>query len=218
MANDLETQVMELIGEDTSSPDVFTTAGLTPIRDSINAAVAELCMVTGSYTRTYHLPLYEDRHFYRMDWGKDEFGYVLECWDRERQFRLGQTDLVTLARTDPWFLKAAGNPERYFQVGQDFIGFDRAPSVSGKVLEVFCVAIPAPYATDQDPVRVREVFRRATVEFSVSEFFASRGDAVRAKTHHERYLEVAGIMALHPLQAQRTFEMTQAKDPANVHV
>lgn len=208
---------MELIGESTSDPDVFTSTGLTPIRDSLNDAIAELCMVTGSYTRTYHVPLYEDRHFYRMDWGKDEFGYVVECWDRERQFRLEQTDLGTLANTDPWFLKASGNPERYFQVGQDFIGFDRAVSASGKILEVMCVAIPSPYTEDHEPVRLREVFRRAAVEYAVAEFYASRGDAKRAKEHHERYLEVAGIMSLHPLQAQRTFEMTQAKD-ANVHV
>ena len=39
--NELETHVLELIGESTSSPDVFadTDKGMAPIRDSLNDAI-----------------------------------------------------------------------------------------------------------------------------------------------------------------------------------
>jgi hypothetical protein len=192
---------------------VFNDAGITPIRDSINAAIAELCMVTGSYVRTYHLPLYADRHFYRMGWGVDEFAYIVECWDREQRLRLRQTDLVTLARTDPWFLKSAGNPNRYFQVGQEFVGFDRAPASSGRTLELLCVAIPKAYTIEVAPIKVRGQFERAAVYFACSEYYASRGDAIRATENHAKYVETAGIMGLTPQQPERTFTMQSQGAP-----
>ena len=59
--NALEKEVLKIIGESTSSPDVFvdTDAGLDPIRDSINDAIQELCMVTGAYQLKYYLHLQE---------------------------------------------------------------------------------------------------------------------------------------------------------------
>lgn len=169
-------------------------------------------MITGSHTRTYHLPLYAGRHFYRMGWSDiDEFGYVVECWDKASRLRLRQTDLVTMAKTDPWFLKSTGDPVRYFQIGQKYIGFDRAPATSGKMLELLCVAIPKPYTDDSQPVRVRAMFQRAVVYYATSEYYASRGDAQRATENHGKYLEVAGIMGLHPQQPERTWIQTGAK-------
>jgi hypothetical protein len=212
--NSIETQVLELIGESTSSPDVFTEAAIAPIRDSVNAAIAELCMVTGSAVRTYHLPLYADRHFYRMGWGVDEFAYIVECWDRAAKLRLRQTDLITLSKTDPWFLKGNGDPNRYFQVGQKYVGFDRAPSTSGKVLELLCVVIPKAYTDDSMPVKVRSLFQRAAVFYALSEYYASRGDAARATENHAKYIETAGIMGLTPQQPERTFTMQTAGAPS----
>ena len=77
--NSLESHALRLIGENTSSPDVFsdTAAGMAPIRDSINDALQELCMLTGSYRRPYLLPLYADRQFYRMSFERDYFGWVV---------------------------------------------------------------------------------------------------------------------------------------------
>ena len=212
--NALETQVLELIGENTATPDVFTTANIAPIRDSVNAAIAELCMVTGSNLRTYHLPLYAGRHFYRMGWGVDEFGYIVECWDRTQRLRLRQTDLITLAQTDPWFLKSDGEPNRYFQVGQKYVGFDRAPSSSGKILELLCVTIPKAYTEDHMPVKIRDLFQRATVFYACSEYYASRGDAARATENFTKYMETAGIMGLTPQQPERTFTMQTAGAPS----
>lgn len=210
--NDLEKQVCEQIGESTTSPDVFSD--ITPIRDSINDAVAELNMVTGAYVRVYHLPLYVGRHFYRMAWTEGEFGYVVECWDQARKLRLEQTDLITLAATAPWFLKDSGNPDRYFQIGQSFIGIDRSPSASGKVLELTCVAIPARYTDDSQSVKLAGQSKRAAVEFAVSEYYASRGDAGRATEHLQKYLEFGNIAQLRPQQPERTFAYSTVKQGA----
>jgi hypothetical protein len=63
--NNLEKQVLQFIGEDTDSPDVFvdTDEGIAPIRDSINDAIEEISMIAGSYKRTYSLPLVANKSF-----------------------------------------------------------------------------------------------------------------------------------------------------------
>ena len=203
--NALEKAALQIIGESTSSPDVFSD--ITPIRDSVSAAVQEICMLTGSYTQVYHLPLYGDRFFYRMGWPEDHFGYVIECWDRQRRYKLGRTDILSLAQYRPWFLKDSGDPDEYFEVGNTIIGIDRAPSADGKLLELTCAAIPKAIASDIQPVKLRAVFEQAAIQYALSEFYASRGDANWAKDHLERYIEFAGLMSIHPQQAERMWAM-----------
>lgn len=203
--NSLETDVLNAIGESLTAPDVYSD--LTPIRDSINVAIQELCLVTGSYTRVYLLPLFADRFFYRMAWAHDHFGWIVECWNRQSQCRLEQTDIATLSLQDPWFLKNNGSPDRYMQIGYRYLGFDRAPASAGEVLEITCAVIPKAYTTDTDPIRLRPVFQKAATQFAVADFFASRGDAARATEWLSKYLETGGMAALHPKQPERTFEM-----------
>lgn len=204
MANSLETDVLNAIGESITTPDVYSD--LTPVRDSINAAIQELCLISGSYTRVYHLPLYTDRFFYRMSWANDHFGWITECWNRQQQRKLTQTDIATISLQDPWFLKRNGSPYQYMQIGYRYLGFDRAPASSGEVLEITCAVIPKAYTVDTDPVRLRPVFQRAATQYAVSEFFASRGDAMRAGEWLAKYLETAGAMQLHPKVPERNFE------------
>jgi hypothetical protein len=203
--NALEKHVLQIIGENTDSPDVFlnTDAGMAPVRDSINDAIQELCMVTGSYRKTYLLPLYADRQFYRMAWEADHFGYVVEAWDRSRNRRLVHTDLANLNAQDNMWMKHTGTPDSYLQIGEDIIGFYRKPASEGVVLELTCVCVPKPYTTDTAPVKLREQFERAAVYYAVCDYFASRGDARRALEFFERYTETAGIMTLHPQAAEK---------------
>lgn len=207
--NDLEKHALRLIGENASSPDVFTdtASGMAPIRDSINDAIQELCMVTGSYKKTYLLPLYADRMFYRMGWEQDHFGWVVEAWDRSRQRRLEQTDVLTLAMQDGFWMERTGNPEEYMQIGEDILGVFYKPSANGIVLELTCACIPKKYTVDTDPVKVREVFQKAAVYLAVSEFYASRGNASRATEYLNMYLETAGLTMMHPQTAERVYQM-----------
>ena len=209
--NSIEKQVLNLIGENVDAPDVFTgdDGGITPIRDSLNAAIQEICMLTGTYTSTYYLPLYADRYFYRMGWTWDHYAYVLECWDADRRIRLEPTDMATIVATNPRFMESNGNPERYVQIGFDIIGIDRAPSTSGRVLEMRCVAIPRAYTDDKSAIKLREVFQRAAVLYAVSEFYAGRGDAMRAKDYLDRYIATAGLSSIHRQQPERIFVMAR---------
>ncbi len=75
--NELETHVLELIGEDPDSPDVFTDddTGMAPIRNSINDAIEEISMVSGSNKRTYTLPLRITTNWYRLAMEQGVFGW-----------------------------------------------------------------------------------------------------------------------------------------------
>lgn len=211
--NNLEKHTLRLIGEDISSPDVFadTDAGIAQIRDSINDAVQELCMVTGAYHKAYLLPLYADRQIYRMGWEADHFGWVTEAWDRDRKQRLSQTNVLSLTEYDPWWMQRTGNPEQYFQIGDDLIGVYFKPSANGIVLELDCACIPKPYTSDTDPVKLRETFERAAVYMAVSEFYASRGDARRATEKLEGYLETGDIMAIYPDAQEKIYQFGEGR-------
>lgn len=218
--NSLETHVLRLIGENTTSPDVFTDddTGIAQIRDSLNDAIQELCLVTGSYRRTYHLALLTERQFYRLAPQNDYLGYIMGCWDRNLKRRLERTDLLSLNREDAWWMKRTGPPLKYVQLGLNHIGIYMAPSVKGTVLELDCVMIPHAYSEDESPIKLRGNFQRAAVYLTVSEFYASRGDAKRGQEYFERYLETAGIMQLHPRQAERQYQYGRYEPKQKVEV
>jgi hypothetical protein len=91
------------------------------------------------------------------------------------------------------------------QIGYRYIGFDKAPSSSGEVLEITCAVIPGAYTSATDPIKLRPVFQQAASQYAAMEFYASRGDATRANEWLAKYLETAGLMGLHPKQPERTF-------------
>jgi hypothetical protein len=214
--NNLESHVLRLIGEDISSPDVFTndTTGLTQIRDSLNDGIQGLCLASGLYTRTYHLALLENRQFYRLAPMEDYYGYVIEAFDRENRRRLRQIDLLSLSLNDPGFMKTGGPVTHYMQVGLDHIGFWRYPTSKGVVIELNCVCIPAAYATSSNVVKIRQAYQRSAVYYAVSEFYASRGDATRANDYLKNCIETAGMMYLHPQQAESQWQMKGNNDNA----
>ena len=167
--NDIETQVLRTIGEDVSSPDVFTDSdlGMAQIRDSVNDAVQELCAVSGSYVRTVHVPLLADQQWYRLTMRRDYMGYIIQCWDRDRHTKLSRTDPLTLSLQDPEWMETTGYPMQYMQVGLDYFGVYMRPSASGVVLELKCVCIPIPYSTTTDPVKLRDIFKHAAAHFAI---------------------------------------------------
>ena len=206
--NTLEKQVLKIIGENTTTPDVFSddATGLAQIRDSINHGIQQVCMVTGSYQKKYYLPLREECQFYRLSWATDHFGYVVNAWDRGRHKRLAQTDVLALNNMDSRWMLHNGYPERYFHIGYQYLGINYKPSASNWILELDCVVIPKNYTADTDPWKIREPFERAVIQFAVSEYFASRGDANRAMEYINRSLETAGLKKLNPIMAERKFQ------------
>ena len=213
--NALEERVLELIGESTSAPDVFTDDddGMEPIRDSISDAIAEIVMLTGGYKRQYYLPLREGQSFYRVRLQHGELGWVTDVWCTTQKRRLEQTDLIRLTAYDPRWMVCTGTPEAYLPVGMDVIGVYPKPSGSSDVLELTVVEIPAAYRSDRDRIKLRDAFQYATVHYAVAEYWASRGDAAEAQKHMQMYMDSLGLKDQYQQQTERARSFQTRKEP-----
>ena len=202
--NTLETHVLELIGESTSSPDVFTDtdAGIEPIRDSINDAIEEIAMLTGSYKVVYRMPLIAGQTFYRLRLTNGSIGWITDAWSVGEQYRLVQTSETRLSAENPRWMVSQATPREYFQIGKDVLGIYPRPSATSGILELTMVVIPAKYSSGLDRVFLRDAFKWGAVHYAVSEFWASRGDARSAMDHHRKYLEHLGLQSLYPKSAE----------------
>jgi hypothetical protein len=202
--NALEEKVLELIGEDVDSPDVFldTDAGMQPIRDSLSDAIQEIVMLTGSYKRPYLIPLREGQQFYRIRLSGG-FGWVTDAWDVTNKRRLEQTDLIKLSAQNPRWMVDNADPREYLQVGMDIVGFYPKPSASSNMVELTLVEIPAPYTSERDRLKLRDSFQYAAVNYAVAEFWASRGDAFEAMKHMQLYAGALGLKTGYDQQPER---------------
>ena len=193
--NALETKVLELIGESTTSPDVFldTAAGMAPIRDSINDAIQEIVMLTGGNKREYFIPLRAGQGFYRFRLNSGYFGWVTDAYRVNQGQRLEQTDLTRLSVHDPRWMVHTGSPWAYLQIGPEIVGFYPRPSGNSDVIQVSLVEIPESYEHERDRIKLRKSFQHAVVSYAVGEYWASRGDAMEAQKHMELYLDILGM-------------------------
>lgn len=214
--NALEKQVLLLIGEDADSPDVFvdTDDGIKPIRDSINDAIQEISALTGSYKRSYPITLIEDKSFYRLKLNDGEIGWVTDAWLVNQSRRLTQTDVIALNHLDPRWLESSGTPTQYIPIGQDIIVFYPRPSSTTDVVDLSCAVIPAAYTMASDRIKLLGAFKRATVHYAVSEYWASRGSALDAKFHFDKYINILGIRDIHPQQAEYVPQLKAIKGAA----
>lgn len=192
--NDIEQYVLEQIGENVASPDIFTEGSedMDFLRRSIHDGITETVMATGCYQSTYLLYLRAGRMFYRLRQTRDVMLYPVEVLDRQNNRKLLQTSFAELNGMGGRWMHDQGYPTHYWQVGHDVLGIYRAPSDSGKVLEVRCVSMPKEYTADEAP-RIRDQFHKGVAHYALSEYYASRGDASRAAENYTAYIEMAGL-------------------------
>lgn len=193
--NAIERSVLELIGEDPDSPDVFvdTDSGIAPIRDAVNDAIQEIAMVTGAYKREYLLPLRDGQMFYRFKLQNGYLGWVTDVYDIDRKLRLDQISILALSNYDPRWMVGEGIQEKYLQIGEDVIGFYKKPSASSGMMQITIVEIPHAYSTETEKVKLRDSFHYAAVEYAVGEYWATRGDPEEAVSHGQIYLDALGV-------------------------
>lgn len=197
--NRLERAVLLEIGENPDSPDAF--ADISPIRNSINDAIAEIIMATGSCKRLHQVALEADKQFYSLSISGGEIAWITDAFLLTRQRRLEQTDFDLLIQEDQRFFVYNGVPTRYVAIDNDLVFFHPITSSDTDVVELTIVAIPSEYTQDADRLFVRRDFERGVVHYAVSEYWASRGDAKEAVNHHAMYLDLVGLRRLFP-QAQ----------------
>lgn len=187
----LEKQVLELIGESVDSPDVFTDddQGMAPIRDSLNDAIQEITMLTGSNKRQYLIPLRAGQQMYKMELPYGHVGWIADVWLVNQKYRLEQTGILKVSAHDPRWMITNANPRAYFPIGNDVICLYPKPPSSSDTLDITLVEIPAEYTSGSSHIKMKSDFEYAAVNYAVSEYWASRGDAKEAQTHYALYAD-----------------------------
>jgi hypothetical protein len=211
--NDLETKVLELIGENIDDPDVFTddSTGMAQIRESLNDAIEEVCMVTGSYKRKYFVAIQNAKNFYQITDDRDVFAWPTSVWLTVNKWRLERVDIKYLLNLSYRWMYDTGTPERYFLIGSNKIGVHPLPGSASYTLEIDAVAIPDRYTLDNDRIKIRDEYQWAVVNYAVSEYWASRGDAKSATDHFMRYLGKLNIINLYPESHEQQREFRTEK-------
>ena len=214
MMNTIEEHVLETIGEDIISPDVFTddSVGMAQIRDSINAAIEDICVITGSYKRKYHIALQANMMFYEISSARDSFAWPKSVWLINQKRRLDQKDFNWLLNYNYRFLYETGSPLRYFLFGNNKIGVHPMPTSDTDMIEIDAVVIPSRYTEGTDRIKLAENYKWACVHYAVSEFWASRGDAKIATVHFSDFLMRVGDQRLYPMSYERTWEHKSDKN------
>jgi len=213
--NELEKMTLRLIGEDTDSPDVFTddSEGMAQIRDSLNDAIEEISMISGMAKKDYYIPLEGDMSFYRLRWTSGSFAWVTDAWLVTQKRRLEATDVIRLYNYNPHFLESTGPPTSYYQVGLEVIGVHPTPTSDSDTLVLTCVIIPGRYTSEHDRIKLRDSYKWAAVNFAVSEYWASRGDAKTAMYHFDEYLRKMGMQQQYPMSAEYKYKYRTSKEP-----
>jgi len=211
--NLLERHFCDEVGEDPDNPDVFIdgSESLALLRGSLNDAIEEIAMITGSVKRTYHLPLRANRGFHRLPSIQGVLGWITDAWIMGNGRRLEQVGFNWLKGYNPRWLENTGTPERYCLIGTGVIGIHPSPSSATDMLEITAAIIPGRYETDTERIQVRDDFKWATVHYAVSEYYASRGDANSATKAIMKYIDRTGLAKLYPETADRQWGQSTDK-------
>jgi len=161
-------------------------------------------MLTGSVQRSYYVLLRSSQTFYRLLFKKDRFAWITDAWLPSVKRRLEQTDLVRLNAFNDRWMKNTGTPNAYGQIGADVFYTWPTPS-SEIVVDLRCVVIPARYSEGTDRVKDRDIFREAAINYAVSEYYASIGDAKSAVDCLNRYIELLGVQGLYTKTYDRSW-------------
>ena len=158
------------------------------------------------------MPLREDITFYRFSMDNGFIGWVTDAWLVNLNYRLQQTDLIRLNALDPQWMVTSASPRSYFQIGHEIVGVHPKPSGNADMLEISLVEIPAPYTNDTDRIKLRKDFQYAAVNYAVSEYWASRGDANEASKHFDLYLSAIGLKQEFDQSPQRLLQVSTQKE------
>lgn len=213
MANYLEKAVMDLIGENSDSPDVFNDVGIAEIRSHLNDAIEEVAIITGSVKRVWHVPLKQYAIWYQVasSDNADSFAWFTSVWLASNKRQLEQTSIQGLQQTDAWWMISTGNPRMYAPIGVNKFAVWPAPSSSVDTLEITGVAVPTRYSNENDIIKLRKAHQWACVNRAVSEFWATRGDAQSAARFFKDYSQAVGMATMYPDYAERRWQYRTEK-------
>lgn len=191
--SEVKKMVMDIVGEDSSSPTYWTSSNDIEIEDYINDAVEEVCVLTGMYVQDIHLPLHAGRDYYRLDAGKGgEFLYVNYMRVLPEGYSVGMSDTTKLTREDYNWMTRTGTPRTFFFVNPDIIRVVPMAGVGGQSLEIVASTIPPSYTLDDEVIDLDESLISVVVAYAASMIFLSMRSFPKSSYWLKVYMEGVG--------------------------
>lgn len=185
--------VMDIIGEDSSSPTYWTSSNDIELEDYINDAVEEVCVLSGVYTQDLLLPLHASRDYYSLDPGKGgEFLYVNSVRVIPEGYSVGMSDPLKLTREDYNWMTRTGTPRTFFFVNPDMLRVVPMSSTEGQSLEILASTIPPTYTLDSEVIDLDESLISVVVAYAASMIFLSMRAFPKASLWSKVYMEGIG--------------------------
>jgi ketosteroid isomerase-like protein len=135
--------VMDLVGEDSTTPTYWTSDNISQLDGWILDAVEEISLVTGCNTEEMRIPIRANRRYYKLDPGKGSSLLWIKHLRVEPQGRrLALKDAEALSREDYNWMTRTGTPMWWFPVGLDTMRIVPYPTEEGQLLEATVVTVP----------------------------------------------------------------------------
>ena len=191
---ELKKSVMDIIGEDSTTPTYWTSANDIELEEHINDAIAEVCLLTGQHTDELHPPLYASRSYYHLDAGKGgELLYMKRVRVYPEGYSLEQTDPAQLTREDYLWMTRTGVPFRFYLVNGDILRTVPMESDGGRSLECLAATIPGRYTEDDEVVDVTTETRGWIVAYTSYMMFLTLRRLDKANLWYKTYTQLSGF-------------------------
>lgn len=189
----LEQQVLEELGDDSTSPDIYDVD--PDMREAICDAIDEACINSPFYEKEFFIKLSANVAFYSIS---PQWGYPLYV----RSARISGSDvplvpstLGRLVRESPQFLIDRGTPRTFVSISPSIILFHPCNSVAEDTIRISLVYTPKPYVDGRQVLTIREEFENALIHYAkYHKLLQTKGSFDEAIFEYSEYLKTLGMM------------------------
>ena len=190
---DLESQILDELGEDSSAPEVW--AGTTDLREALADALDEFAMVGPFFTSSVMIPLQADVAVYSISLDNAYPLYVRRARILEADRRLQPYGLYELVKRDAQFLISRGSPLGYTPLGPDVILFYPCNSSSTDTVQVDVVCAYAHYGYHREFLTIREEMEKGLIHYGkYYKLIQVKGNIDDAVEEFGEYLKCLGLV------------------------
>jgi NTP pyrophosphatase (non-canonical NTP hydrolase) len=189
---DIEEQVLEELGEDTGSLEVWT--GSPDLREAIADAVDEVSMTAPYFQTDFIVKLEANIAFYELSLEDGYPLYVRSARIMDRDTRLVAYTMGQLILEDRQFLLSRGTPRGYASLAPDIVMVAPCNSTTTDVLKLSLVYAPRHYGQHNEFVTIREELEKGLIHYGkYHKLLQVKGSFREAMSEYEEYLRTFGL-------------------------
>lgn len=190
---DIETLVLELMGENFTTPDNWSNTD--DLRYELSDALDELCMRNELIVEWVDVALKANTNFYAV-----EFPGFYPLWFRrarliEQDRDLSFCGIVSLGKEDPRWIKTIGSPYRVVGLSSNLIAVYPCYATDGGVISIECIGTMKPYDDEKTFRGLKGNFEEALIHYGKYVLYLqTAGGEQKAMEEFKEFLRVAGMI------------------------